>query len=117
MDKPRVLVEMTSNALRAMTLMAEAEQVPLDYWTGRGFTWLTVYTWEFGTAAPGFWELCECDFHEAEMLAIGANRRPRSVAVQVLGDDGTHATAFAVCQECLSRMGHSREGVPRVHAR
>ena len=117
MDKPRVLLEPTDGARRAFDMLAQADQVPLEYWQGRSFVWLTVYNWEFGTDVPGFWEQCECDFHNAEMLALGAERRPRSVAIQVIGDDGTHATAFAVCQECLNRMGHSREGVPHAHAR
>ena len=98
----------TARAEKAFDMLGHAEMVPLDYWEGRPFTWLTVGLEEFRPLIPpAFWERCET---EACRMAVRAGLAPDSaqaVAVQIVGDDGSHATAWAVCPECLERMGRS----------
>lgn len=100
----------------AFAMLGTAENVPLDYWRNRTFTWLTVpmqlllaVGGEANTGhnpIPPHWEYCEAQGHEAENAEFGT-KRPQSVALQIVGDDGTHCTAWAVCQEHLTMMGAS----------
>lgn len=102
----------TARAEKAFDMLARAELVPIDYWAERGATWLTTDLREFaGLAPPGLWERCETNFH---VLTRDLGQPvPLAVAVQILSDDGSHATAWAVCQECLDRMGYSGGPTPR----
>ena len=98
----------TARAEKAFDMLEQAELVPLDWWERRPFTWLTVPIAEFQGLMPGrLWEWCEGAVHHEEMLARLRPQAPPAVAVQIVGDDGSHATVWAVCHECLARMGHS----------
>lgn len=98
----------TARAEKAFDMLGSAELVPLDFWEGKPFTWLTVWLEEFRPLTPpAFWERCEA---EACRMIVKAGLAPApalAVAVQIVGDDGAHASAWAVCPECLERMGHS----------
>ena len=91
-----------------MRMLERAEVVPLDYWTNRAFTWLTVPLADFAPfPVPSMWERCETAMCR-QLVAAGAAPAPaQAVALQIVGDDGSHASVWAVCPECLERMGHS----------
>lgn len=98
----------TARAEKAFEMLGHAELVPLDYWGDRSFVWLTVRLEEFRPMTPpSFWERCDTEVCRQTVAAGLAPAPAQAVAVQIVGDDGSHATAWAVCAECLERMGHS----------